>query len=69
MPLPLFFDSAAAAGWPGSSAASGLRQRPYNRLTALPAVIHLGLRAGASTGWLSTLLSIAAKSRAAPARS
>ncbi len=65
MPLPLFFE--LGGGGPERARVVccflGCDERPYNPLlTALPAVIHLSAsRAGASTGWLSTLLSNAAK--------
>ena len=64
-PLPLFFE--LGGGGPERARIVccflGCDERPYNPLlTALPAVIHLSASgAGASTGWLSTLLSIAAK--------
>jgi AraC-like DNA-binding protein len=64
-PLPLFFE--LGGGGPERARVVccflGCDERPYNPLlAALPAVIHLSAsRAGASTGWLSTLLSIAAK--------
>ena len=45
----------------------GLDERPYNPLlTALPDLIHLSAKGPqAATGWLGTLLNIAARSRAA----
>jgi AraC-like DNA-binding protein len=65
MPLPLFFEL-GGGGPEGARVVCcflGCDERPYNPLlAALPAVIHLSAaRAGASTGWLSTLLSNAAK--------
>jgi AraC-like DNA-binding protein len=64
-PLPLFFE--LGGGGPDRARVVccflGCDERPYNPLlAALPAMIHMrASRADASTGWLSTLLSIAAK--------
>jgi AraC-like DNA-binding protein len=64
-PLPLFFE--LGGGGPERARIVccflGCDERPYNPLlAALPHTIHLSARrAGGSTGWLSTLLSSAAK--------